>query len=204
MIVSLYAFDEVKPLQEWLQDDRCIAPAHVVESRLDEGWAAEKAIATAPTPNELNPAVKRTPMRRRAYGKRYAAFDQVLTSREWAESEHCKINGNSIERANLIRLRIKEGWSVEDAITLPQGKRGIARVKRTVRARKLYTAWKQEKSLLDWVDDDRCKVTAKSPKAAGNIIRCRVTRYGWSVERALTTPPGAVRPGRKPKRGSHA
>lgn len=55
------------------------------------------------------------------------------------------------------------------------------------RRNNLVLSWGDEsKSLIEWVEDPRCVV---SYMTAYN----RVTRSGWSIDRALTTPVGSVR-----------
>lgn len=56
-----------------------------------------------------------------------------------------------------------------------------------------YTAFGESKSLAEWSQDDRCKVSR-------SILRKRVSKEGRALEEAMTTPPGTGQGPRKPRR----
>jgi len=75
-------------------------------------------------------------------------------------------------RCSVIEKRLRIGWSVEKALTAPiDQKRG-----RKLGSAVLFNG--QTKSLADW---------AASLGGSKNLIFQRL-RYGWSMERALSTP----------------
>ncbi|MFJ2116135.1 hypothetical protein ACIOEX_30335, partial [Streptomyces sp. NPDC087850] len=58
---------------------------------------------------------------------------------------------------------------------------------------KQYTAFDESKSLAEWSQDDRCKVSHST-------LYKRVSQEGRALEEAMTTPPGTGQGPRKPRR----
>jgi hypothetical protein len=78
---------------------------------------------------------------------------------EWAE-----VCGISVE---MLRTRLKRGWSIEDAIAKPVQQRHV-----------LFTCYGESKTLADWADF--CGL-------AQTTIQARLMR-GWSIQKAIEQP----------------
>lgn len=92
------------------------------------------------------------------------AFGETKNMTAWLKDPRCLVN------AQALSNRLRNGWSVEAAVTQPPD------------AGNLLTAWGETKNIKDWAADDRCVVTA-------GCLQQRIIK-GWEVARALTTPTG--------------
>lgn len=79
-----------------------------------------------------------------------------------------------------LRMRIRSGWTVERALTTP-----LDHYRQASRASAILTHNNTTMTLKDWAH--------KIGISKGGMLR-RIHVYGWSIERALTTPPT---PGKK-------
>lgn len=79
--------------------------------------------------------------------------------------------------ADALWYRLKNGWSIEDAITIPPLKSN-KRYDRNSPYTKMVTIHKETKPLLEW-----CSAYGIDKDLVGKRLK-----YGWSIERAITTP----------------
>ena len=152
----ILAWGETKSQSAWERDARCpdSVTMHRIRERLDEGWTAEEAIGT---PHES------------AEAQRVEAWGECRTLREWAQDDRAVVG------PDLIRNRVKVGWSAERAITTPNDK-----------ARHEITAFGETKLATTWGRDERAR-------ASHSTILRRVEE-GWEPEAAITTPAVVNRP----------
>lgn len=107
------------------------------------------------------------------------AFGVTKCLQEWVEDSRCKVTYGGLR--NRFG-RDKKYWpDVEKAITTPAQIRGLNVVNRP--ENKTIFAFGQEKSLSDWLKDERCVV---SEKCIRNRLRKRF-EHNWSMEYILTT-----------------
>jgi hypothetical protein len=100
----------------------------------------------------------------------YTAFGETKKLRDWEGDPRMKVNRKT------FHLRLKEKWSVEDALSKPpQPVDGSERE---------YTAFGETKKLRDWETDKRFKVDRTNFFARLGL--------GWTVEEAMTTRPRKV------------
>lgn len=93
------------------------------------------------------------------------AWGETKNAYDWSLDGRCKVSDF------LLRARVKQGWSDEDAIATPQLVYPAAPV----------TAFGETKTVVEWSVDQRCVVKE-------NCLRMRLDKYGWHPERAITTP----------------
>lgn len=90
---EIVAFDESKPLDEWLSDDRCsIKDLKLIHKRLKKGWCPERAM-TQPLESLIE------------------IFGESKTLKEWSKDPRCKATYNAITR------RMRHGADAITAIT---------------------------------------------------------------------------------------
>jgi hypothetical protein len=103
------------------------------------------------------------------------------TITEWAR--RCGISAGQVSR------RIARGWSPERACSTPITRLGeLARAARPAGGKRLLTLNGETLPLAAW---------ARRAGMDSKRLKARLDRYGWSVERAVTTPVGPT--GRIPK-----
>ncbi|MFE2911386.1 hypothetical protein [Kitasatospora indigofera] len=98
---TLYtAFGETKSLPAWAKDHRCFVSLQTLTLRIRDGWDVDAAITTLP-----------------GYGGRpspsLTAFGETMSLREWAADPRCQVTLKG------LLYRLKQGCSLEEAITLP-------------------------------------------------------------------------------------
>jgi hypothetical protein len=93
------------------------------------------------------------------------AFGETRKVFEWTEDPRCKV-----KKADVIHERLRNGWSGQEAISIPLGQ-----------SRRTVLAWGERKSIPEWFQDERCFA------ASFKIIRARL-RQGWSPEDAIGLP----------------
>lgn len=103
------------------------------------------------------------------------AFGETKCISEWAEDKRCGVSYKALwGRLN----RDKADWpDIEKAISTPPKTRGFNIKNRT--NNKMITAFDEEKSMAEWLKDERCSTDEKR-------LRLRL-RKGWTSEKALTT-----------------
>lgn len=107
---------------------------------------------------------------------RVEAFGETHTIAEWSRDPRCRVG------YKVLQDRIQnQGWSAEDALTIPKRKQGSPKDPEGI------TAFAETKSARAWSRDPRCVVRY------GTLLD-RIRVQGWSPERAIATP----RTGRKP------
>jgi len=97
-----------------------------------------------------------------------SALDQTKTRREWADAL-----GVSPE---CIKSRLRRGWTPDEAVSVP-AKTQIMRSKHEV----VYE-WKGKEYNISEL------VSAATIDISHEQMRRRIAVYGWSVEKAMTTP----------------
>lgn len=58
---------------------------------------------------------------------------------------------------------------------------------RNKRSNKLLTAFGETKTMIEWSEDTRCSVSY-------DTLQCRVSQYGWPIEKAISLPKVLRRP----------
>ena len=99
------AFGETKGVAEWGKDPRCKVRDFTISRRLDKGWKPEDAVAGPPL--KLGTGKTRQLVLLRAFG-------EEKSKREWLVDSRCAGVGHV-----ALDLRLRQGWSVEDAISTP-------------------------------------------------------------------------------------
>lgn len=121
-----------------------------ITSRLDAGWSNEDAV--------FKP-VHTT--------KKYEYNGQILTLKEWAETDIARSNDLSYV---TLQNRIKRGWTIQKALTKPKHE--------TMKKRK-YVYNNQLYSLTE---------LAKLSGVKMQTLQGRIDRYGWDIIKAVETP----------------
>lgn len=103
------------------------------------------------------------------------AFGETKTAAQWIEDERC------VPLAGSFYKRIREGWSVEDALTMPVDANRSLRGIDAPNAIK-YDLGGESKTAAAWARDPRCQVGLKT-------LRHRL-RKGFDIARALTQTEG--------------
>lgn len=105
--------------------------------------------------------------------------EQALNRRSNVRITHAGVSQTATEWAsatgksrNTIYHRVGAGWSAEEIITKPAGTR-------VGRPATMYTFEGDTLNLLQWATRTQIPV---------HCLKKRILKYGWSVERALTTP----------------
>ena len=94
------------------------------------------------------------------------AFHATMSMAAWSRDPRCSV------ALVVLKARLSQGWDVERALTTPA---------RPHAPRRTLTAFGETKSTSGWLADPRCVVSRK-------LLFNRLDR-GWTLERALTTPP---------------
>lgn len=106
--------------------------------------------------------------------KKLEAFGESKTAAEWERDDRCSISQHAITD------RIKSGkWDIVSAITTPADGRKKEISRNSNSARKMQ-AFGEEKSIIGWSEDERCKVTYSG-------LKSRLKR-GWDFQTAISTP----------------
>jgi hypothetical protein len=111
------------------------------------------------------------------------AFGETKCISEWAEDPRCKVCYGT------LAWRINMGVPAEESITVVQ--RGYPKnYKINLRGAGnfLVTAFGEEKCLMEWTRDPRCRVSYQ-------ILWQRLRRYGYTPEEAMTKPSRYEGPG---------
>lgn len=120
-------------------------------------------------PSNCRWATCREQVRNRRDNIQITAFGETKILVEWLEDERCPV-----EYATLYS-RIERGWEAERAIT--QKPQAHARNRRSCIR---ITAFGETKTIIEWYEDERCKVRYTT-------LYQRIFKSGWEPERALTT-----------------
>jgi len=160
---NIEAFGENKTLAQWSEDSRCKVNYHTLKRRLKLGWLSEDALTL-----ELIKHGKRAIERAR----KYLAFGIEMSLYEWSKDLRCRVTKNALNR------RVLAGWPIEEAITTPnQNKKQTANLRKDIYR---ITAYNIEKTITEWLNDNRCKTSRYNIVYRINI--------GWSPEDAISTP----------------
>jgi hypothetical protein len=125
---------------------------------------------------------RRKPKSTNPYRVLVTAFGETKGLAAWAKDKRCRVS------LSTFRERLLGGLHPEDAITKPPENVG-----RTGQYRQLLEAFGEAKSISQWLEDPRCRVSATS-------LVLRLKR-GWSAEDAITKPPFADLNDPPPKNG---
>ncbi|MCE9557395.1 MAG: hypothetical protein K8R88_00440, partial [Armatimonadetes bacterium] len=157
------AFGVTKTRREWTRDPRCRVAAQDLTKRIRAGWTIEDALTTPPHDFDRMSLIN---------GVIISAFGEQKTAGQWARDSRC-----SVKHGTILR-RLNGGIAPEEAISAPpgdvKGEDGSVRI-----YAQFMTAFGESKTLRDWIADPRCL-------AKKTHVRDRL-RYGWTLERALTT-----------------
>ena len=115
--VFLEAFGERKNVRQWSLDERCVVGLGTLEGRLKRGWDIERAMTTSPLGADYSKGVPR-PKRPRWD---LSAFGESKPVAEWARDARCAV------RLSMLQVRLRAGWSAEEAISIPSGGKPYAR-----------------------------------------------------------------------------
>jgi hypothetical protein len=185
MRILLQAFGKIQPLEDWQNDPRCSVTHDTLLARVEAGWLAQTAIETLPSANDPVLVKPEPPCGFQRPPKRtdvYECFGAKKTLEEWLNVPRCQIDS-----AKAIEWRLKQGWTVRQAITTPPATldkpMGFTRPERSER----YKAFGKKQTLQDWAKDPRCPLKG-SRRYVTNVIRNRIKRLGWTVEDAITKP----------------
>lgn len=148
---ALTAFGETHTLAAWQRDPRCVVGSSTILDRLARGWTLEAALTTPPLPYP--------------HSKDVTAYGDTQSISAWLRDPRC-----GVDRHTLLR-RLQQGWTPEDAISLPGGAR---------RGRQI-TGFGCTQSIREWARDARCRVSYTT-------LAARLAA-GWPLEEALTTSP---------------
>ncbi len=106
--------------------------------------------------------------------KQIIAFNESKTAAEWSRDERCNVSEKAITE------RIKSGkWSNEEAITVAANGKKKEICRNSSYAKKV-SAFGEEKSVIGWSEDERCKIGYSG-------LKVRI-RKGWDIEKAISTP----------------
>ena len=140
-------------LRQWTQDGRCEVPFRVLKQRLERGISVEVALMS-----EMPPPF----MLREAFGEWKSLLD-------WSRDPRCVISHTSLRR------RVQMGIPLEEALTT------LREVSRNYGCKGTVPAFEDAKSLRQWAEDERCKLTARGVSAR--------LKKGISPQDALCKPP---------------
>lgn len=102
------------------------------------------------------------------------AFGETKTVAEWTRDNRCSISKHAL--ADRVHSGI---WEVVEAITTPSNGKKLE-LSRNSKSSVKIKAFGEEKSIIGWSEDERCKIGYSGLKA-------RIQK-GWSAEKALITP----------------
>jgi hypothetical protein len=100
------AWGEAKTAEEWSKDSRGKVSAKLIRARISTGFTPEEAVSL--------PKSVRRPSKKR---KMVNAWGETKTIPEWARDSRARVT------ADVIRSRIRNGYSGEDAMSLPKSAR---------------------------------------------------------------------------------
>ena len=140
---------ETKSLADWARDPRCRVSQSTFFGRIARGWQAEDALLVEP--------------RCIAPPQQLTAFGETRSLTAWLQDSRCCV------KYDRLQARMKAGWDVESALTIPPGG-----------TRPGIVAFGERKSLAAWARDPRSVVTEET-------LRLRLKK-GWTAEEAITTP----------------
>ncbi len=158
--IMVTAWGETKNLYDWANDPRSNAGYQTIRGRLTrvKPWKPERAISTPPSDNPL-----------KAYNlenaPRYEAFGEYKTVNEWLADPRCQASPNAFRR------KLKQG--VPTYLALQSRTPSYWR-----KTGKDFEAFGERKSLMQWADDPRCKVSY-------HLLKRRVEEEGVPFERAI-------------------
>ena len=142
-------------------------PPRLIWTRLRRGWDVGRALTELPKrTRHYRPTLKK-----QKYTAAYNGKTLSLTPVKWES-----VTGVS---SNLIRSRIKKGWSVQDAVTTPPGERTSHIVEHNG----------EKHNITEW-----SRITG----VPSYVISTRL-RKGWTAERALSTPSRCIKMPKKKK-----
>ncbi|MBS1712776.1 MAG: hypothetical protein JST30_00415 [Armatimonadetes bacterium] len=183
----LTAFGETKNVAAWSRDPRCVTTVPVLYRRLGKGWPLERALTS--------------PMGTRADGSQgpsdglfrplpvWEAFGEKKGLADWARDPRCVVS------VGTLSARLKNGWSVEEALKTPLMGYGAQRGKTAVR-NKNFIAFGEVKPVKRWANDPRCAVDLEQ------LVKRLMG--GWDIERAMTQPLRETRRTKDPQRRRQA
>jgi hypothetical protein len=157
----LTAFGVRKSLSAWTRDPRCVVTSHVITKRLKLGWSPVEAL-TVPVG-----------VRKHVVAPLRGTLDSQHIQ-QLLDAPECRVS------RKMFATRIRAGWSVRDAITIPPHGR-------PPQGKCVVTAFGETKLLTAWARDPRCCVPAA-------LVASRISTLKWDAERALTTPKLAKKP----------
>ncbi len=95
----ILAFGETKNIKQWSEDKRCKTTYDILLKRIcQNNWDYEKAILT----------------KSKTINKKYLAFNEEKTLREWSNDNKCLTNFNTL-KARILNYK----WNIETAIITP-------------------------------------------------------------------------------------
>jgi len=158
------AFGESKTALDWARDPRAHVSHTTIQNRFRKGLRGEALLAP--------PQKGRTP-------RKWKAFGEERTLREWVEDPRCEITENTLRR------KLKAGEPLEQAMKAqPRGRRPGSSASKRPRIYRRRTseieAWGETKAFHEWLEDPR--VIVSETALAERLCR------NWPFEKAATTP----------------
>jgi len=96
--------------------------------------------------------------------------------RDWPTFEQWAMELGYRPGLTIERIDGDGNYEPTNCLWIPRSRQ--ARNRSTAR---MLTAFDETKSLIEWIEDDRCRTSY-------NVLHLRVARRGWDHERAITTP----------------
>lgn len=213
--VRVTAFGETKTVSQWTRDSRCVVNRNILDGRIKNGVVPEVAITVKKLPQRKK---KRKTYRRTfivfdrpLIGKRYLAFGQSKTIKEWSQDSRCAVTYEQLRK----RFERDKKHTYEELIATPCRKRSdslpisqlsqdsqcvvsydclLTRLRKGMPLEKalatpskvnpptLVYTWKgKTKTIREWSKDKRCVVCYET-------LNDRLRKRGWEIGKALTTP----------------
>lgn len=117
-------------------------------------------------------------------GVRHQCFGETKTLKEWIKDPRC-----IVKKIFTINLRIRKGWSVEDAMTKPTAAQIREKPEPDPASKRIkyakVTAWGEEKTVSEWCRMDFCDIPYVT-------LWKRLFILKWSPEDAIITPKYSV------------
>lgn len=170
------AFGEAKTCSEWIEDPRCVINEwRTLRGRIKAGWNSEEAITTLVKNNGRRPATVNNYLSN-TNKQKYEAFGESKNISAWFDDDR-----NYCDSFEKLYMRVRRGYSVEEAMSKDFGKDRYAKTSKTQRnAAPQITAFGESKSLADWADDPRCTIEKRT-------LHARL-KDNWPAEDAIVTP----------------